>query len=221
MANALGQLRADHKNFARLIELLDDQLAAASDEQRKADFSLMQDMMQYMTRYPALFHHPREDLVFERLVARQASAKPHVDKLLREHRDLADKGEGFLRALRYVVDGELVPRETLESLGKEYLGSYRSHISTEEEQVFPIVATNLLEEDWVAVNEGIEHMADPLFGEVIADDYRRLYEFITRETQKIWQLESRVTAAGVRRAPSHLRSHSLPRSVRLSKRSRQ
>lgn len=183
MSNTMRALRLDHENFTRLLDLLDIQLDAVVHGDRTVDYDLMQDIMRYMTHYPDRFHHPKEDLVFTRLVARDASVRPVVDELMREHKVLAVKGTKFREVLRTVIDGGLVRRETIESRGRDYVASLRVHAHTEESQVFPAAESQLLEEDWAAIHDEIEHMDDPLFGRVVAEDYRSLYEFVMGESR--------------------------------------
>lgn len=181
--SAMRALQLDHVNFTRLLDMLDRQLDAVVRMDGSANYDLMQDIMLYMTHYPDKFHHPKEDLIFTRLVARDASARPVIDQLMKEHKVLAEKGTIFRETLRAVSDGELVRRATIESQGRDYVASLRAHASTEESRVFPLAESQLFVGDWAAIEDEIEHMEDPLFGQVVADDYRALYEFIMRESK--------------------------------------
>ena len=92
MSNVIPALRTDHKNFSRLLDLLEGQLDESAEVEGKADYALMQDIMLYMTRYPDRFHHPKEDLVFTRLVERNANARGIVEELMEQLPQLMSEG---------------------------------------------------------------------------------------------------------------------------------
>lgn len=183
MSKVIPALRTDHSNFVHLLDLLEGQLDESMQVEGQADYALMQDIMLYMTRYPDLYHHPKEDLVFTRLVARDASARSIVDELMNQHKTLAEKGTRLFETLRNVVDGEMVRRDTLDAQGRDYLSSMRSHIDTEESQVFRMAERLLPETDWADVDNAMEHMEDPLFGKIVGKEYRDLYEFVIQESK--------------------------------------
>lgn len=182
MCRVFGQLRADHTNFVRLLDLLETELGSVADEEGHVDYALMQDIMAYMTRYPDHFHHPKEALVFSRMEKRDGTLRPLVQRLAEDHRTLARKGTMFLVILQNVVDGELVRRDAIESSGWEYVDALRTHIYAEEDRVFRLAESLLLEQDWAAIDDAMEHMDDPLFGPVVENDYHRLFKFIMQET---------------------------------------
>ncbi len=43
------------------------------------------------------------------------------------------------------------------------------------------VTSVVRDEDWMVIEREMEHMDDPLFGDVVHEDYRKLLEFIMRE----------------------------------------
>ena len=147
MADIIQQLKQDHLNAARLLDLLEVQIGTLHDGETP-DYLLMLNVMHYMTHYPDLFHHPKEDLVFKKLKQRDASARPIVDNLVEEHKALAGKGARFLECLYTVVSELMVSRETLESQGRDYIAFLRSHMDKEEDEIFPLAAKVLREKDW-------------------------------------------------------------------------
>ena len=79
MSEILRQLHTDHVNMAKLLDVLERQLDHIHDVE-STDFVLMTDLMHYMTHYPSVIHHPREDLVFKRLKARNPEAASVVEQ---------------------------------------------------------------------------------------------------------------------------------------------
>ena len=74
-------------------------------------------------------------------------------------------------------------RETLERQGRGYLELLRLHMNTEEGLAFRRAERFLGDEDWAVIEREIEHMDDPLFGDVVQEDYRNLFDFIMRESE--------------------------------------
>ncbi len=139
MAHIIQQLQKDHLNATRLLDLLEAQIGILNHG-GTPDYLLMFDVMCYMRHYPDLFHHPQEDLIFEKLKERDPSARAIVDKLMEEHKALAEKGAQFFESLQIVVSESMVPRETLDSQGRGYIAFLCSHMDKEEERVFPLAS---------------------------------------------------------------------------------
>ncbi|MDX2314550.1 MAG: hemerythrin domain-containing protein [Gammaproteobacteria bacterium] len=181
MSAIMDQLKADHGNISRLLAKLDEQMRAVHDEEN-ADFDLMHDIMLYMTHYPDHTHHPLEDLVFRKLMSHDSSAESVVTRLEREHIGLAEKGQRFSEMLRHVVDGAMVERNVLEETGRDYVAFLRSHMEIEDSDAFPRAEQVLSAEDWKDVASSFEARTDPVFGPIVADEFRSLFEYIQRES---------------------------------------
>ena len=182
MSELIRQLHTDHVNIARLLDLVEEQLEAlhAGDA---PDYVLMADIMQYMTNYPDLVHHPKEDLVFDKLAERDSNTRLIVKDLIAKHGVLAEKGSAFLDSIRMVMNEHLVERDTLESQGREYVSVLRDHMNVEEAQVFPAATKALVPEDWSVIDEAMEKRDDPLFGKVVENEYGALYDYIRHRAQ--------------------------------------
>jgi len=181
MSEIMDQLKTDHRNITRLLNTLERQINVVHDE-GVADFDLMHHIMTYMTHYPDHTHHPMEDLVFEKLIGYEEDAEPIVSRLEREHVALAEKGQRFLEMLRHVVDGAMVERDVLENTGRDYVAFLRSHMEIEDSDAFPRAENALTAEDWKHVASGFEARIDPVFGSVVAEEFRELYEYIEQES---------------------------------------
>ena len=164
MANPLANWHTDHVNFVRLLDLLDEQVAAFHRGE-SPDYALMGDILFYLRDYSDRFHHPPEDVAYARLVKRNPETQLVVNRLLQEHRVIATAGEELLNRLNDAAGDVLAPRVALEAAAATYLVYYRHHISTEERDVMARAAQALTEEDWAAVAAAVPAIADPLFGD--------------------------------------------------------
>ncbi len=181
MSTIMEQLKADHGNVSHLLDTLDAQVAIVHEE-GNADFELMHDIMVYMSHYPDHTHHPIEDLVFQKLTSHDSSADGVVSQLKREHKALAEKGQRFTEMLQRVVDGAMVERDLLENSGRDYIAFLRSHMEVEDSDAFPRAEQALSDKDWEDVATSIEARTDPIFGPIVADEFRSLYDYIQRES---------------------------------------
>ena len=123
MAEPIAAWHADHVNFARLLNLLERQLIAfhAGEE---PDYPVMLASVYYLRHYPDRVHHPREDVAFARLVARDPALQLPIARRLQEHRVIAAAGEELLKLLQGVVEGVLVERSAIETAAATYLEYY-------------------------------------------------------------------------------------------------
>lgn len=184
MSTVMGELRQDHGNIREILGLLARELDAVSDASG-GDFELMRDIMIYMTRYPDHTHHPKEDLMFERMRERGVAPETEatIAKLLREHVALAEKGRIFRDMLIGVVDGALVERDALVAAGRDYAEFLHYHARLEDETVF-LEAEELLDDaDWIVVRQGFEAQVDPVFGPAVDHEFESLYDHIRNSAE--------------------------------------
>jgi len=177
MSDVIAALDRDHANIAKLLDLLESEMLAI-EVGKTPDYSLLQDIMRYMTHYPDRFHHPKEDLIFVQLLKREPGARDDVDDLLEEHISIGLAGQDFDRLLRKSVTDSVDVREELGTAGFAYIRALREHMLKEERKLFPLTMAVLTKEDWQLIDDEVDAIEDPLFGKMIAEDYQRLYQFI-------------------------------------------
>ena len=179
MVDPVAVWHAEHVRFAQLLDFLEREMAAFHQGDRP-DYELMRDAVHYLHHYADQFHHPREDVAFARLVARQPAMALPMNRLLQEHRVLAAAAESLLDCLEEVLDDALVERAKVEAAAATYILYYRHHLAKEESEVLPPAAELLTPDDWAAVAQAVAIAPDPLFGDDIVARYRRLREQIGR-----------------------------------------
>jgi hemerythrin-like domain-containing protein len=180
MTDPIAIWHADHVRFARLLDLFEQQLAAFHAD-RHPDYGLLLDLVHYLRHYPDRFHHPREDVAFARLVARDPELALPVARRLQEHRVIAAAGAALLEILEGVVEGAVVQRAAVEATAATFLVYYRHHLAAEERQVVPRAGEVLTAEDWAAVAAAAPSGRDPLFGDDSEARYRELRRQIALE----------------------------------------
>jgi len=180
VVDLVQQLHRDHSDIARLLKLLTDELDVARVEE-EPDYSRMLLVMKYMTHYPDVVHHPKEDVLFERLIDRAPSIRIALQTLTAEHRMLAEKGLEFFDILHAAAHEYVVERVSLETRGHDYISTLYRHMRFEETEVFPVARERLSRRDWRTIDSRVESLRDPLFGKQVDDQYRSLYELIFKQ----------------------------------------
>jgi hemerythrin-like domain-containing protein len=182
MSDPIALWHAEHLNFAALLELLERQLELFH-KGMAPDYELMLDIMFYMTHYPDVLHHPKEDLAFAKIKERDATARGIVDQLAEQHARLKSSGDALALALDDIVNGSITTREHVESPGRAYIAAFRNHMNCEETTILPLAAKVLQDNDWAAIDAAILRIDDPLFGKDQEGRYASLRRQIAREAR--------------------------------------
>lgn len=180
MNDPVAVWHAEHVNFARLLDLLEKQVAVFQVGERP-NYSLMLDIVSYLRYFPDRFHHPREDEAFARLVRRDPALRAQINRLIQEHRVLATAGQELLELLNAAVDEAVVKREAIKAAADTYLVYFRAHLDAEDSEILPRAAGLLTSQDWEAVAAAVPVHRDPLFGEGSQERYRELQRQISLE----------------------------------------
>lgn len=170
---------ADHVNFGRLLAILERELELTGSP----DYQLLLDILYYIEHYSDALHHPKEDLIFARVGARDANVADLVAALSRQHVDLREMNEALQRELEDVVNGSIVSRAHITALGQTYIGAFREHMRTEESRILPLADRVLTSRDWDEVDATMANFDDPLFGHDVQDRYAALRQHIDRQAQ--------------------------------------
>ena len=178
-------LNSEHRYISSLLEALAEQ-ADNLLPGRVPDFALMHDIVNYMASFPDEYHHPREDLLFDRLVARDSEARQLVEELLEGHREINRRSRELLEQLERVTRGGKSPdNQRIKYLCDRYIGHYWEHINVEEGKVFPRATAKLRPDDWFAVNAQAKYVDDPLFGSRVKKEYARLSQYLGDRVSRV------------------------------------
>jgi hemerythrin-like domain-containing protein len=170
----LAALYAEHRYMGTLLKLLSEQLETL-EKGDDVDAHILFEVLHYMTHYPDAFHHPREDLVYQRAGELDPSIVDSVDTLQREHDHLAVLGAQALEAVAKWRDGD-ARSSTVVTGGWDYVGAMYRHMSAEEKLVFPQIRDILGPADWLELEQEdlLAPVNDPVFGPKVSREYRKL-----------------------------------------------
>ena len=182
MNNTITLWRAEHAKFAKLIDLLEAQLALFHAGE-PPNYELMLSIAFYMTHYVDAVHHAREEIAFRRIRQREPRSAPTIDALTAQHAEMKVDGEALAREFEDIVDGTILARSEVEALGRRYIDGFRAHMKCEDDEVIPLAGTVLTDQDWHTINAAIAHVEDPIFGVGAEQRYAALRAHIARESR--------------------------------------
>ncbi len=174
-------LHNEHKYMTKLMNVLREQTDII-DEGGTPDLNIMNDVARYMSEFSDISHHPREDIIYRKLAARDASNKEEVIDLLIEHESTAKKTESLLSSIREALHNPT--QENIKSVHfrcEDYISTLNAHMDLEESQIFPRILEVLSDADWADIIHDIQPDKDPLFGKIVEKRYQDLFEAVSRE----------------------------------------
>lgn len=177
MSGHILKWQAEHANYHKLLDLLQS-LTETFMHGDEPDYDLMSDIVYYMTQYPDHYHHPREDVAFRRLLARDPTLAAIVDELAHQHGAISECSTALAADLAAAANGAMMPRSTLATDVRNYVAFLKNHMDDEERELFPRLAAALDDEDWFLVDSAIHFAADPIFGDSVQERFRTLHRRI-------------------------------------------
>ena len=159
---ALANLREDHANASRLLDLLDHEAQAVRSGD-DADYDVIEGVIDYFKGYPDAFHHPLEDQIFNRLSKADPTRAKAIGDLLAEHAAMRKETVELAAALDSVRLEAEVPRNNIVEKIEAFVAMYRGHMVAEDAQFFPVAVEVLGDTDWEAIRQNINEHDDLLF----------------------------------------------------------
>lgn len=171
----------EHKYQARLLGVMERQVGLLN-QRKLPDYEVMHGVMRYMTQFPDRYHHPKEDLLFDKVLARDPSAGEAVEELRRAHVDIAAAGAQLFDLIERSRQGEgeaEALRDPLRKSAHRYIGALRRHMDIESLHMFPRALKTLLADDWREVDAAMKPILDPVFGQQAQPGFEALHDAAT------------------------------------------
>jgi hemerythrin-like domain-containing protein len=183
MSNIIQILLEEHRNIDKLLLVLERELDVF-DRSEEPDYEIFQAVIQYFQDYPENCHHPKEDMVFEKLKARDAAAADRVGDAEADHRVETLRLRRLVEAVEDILAGREFLRQTFHDVVHEFIAHQRQHMDKEERLLFPAAIKGLRPEDWADIDARLNDRKDPLFNGVIETKFQALQRTILRWEQE-------------------------------------
>ena len=184
MSNIIQVLLEEHRNIDKLLLVLEHELEVF-DRSEEPDYEILQAVIQYFQDYPESCHHPKDDMVFERLKARDPAAASRIGDAEAEHKIETMRLRRLVEAVEEILAGREFLRQTFHDVVHDFIEHQRQHMDKEERLLFPAAVQGLRPDDWAEIDARLDDRKDPLFNGVIETKFQALHRTIMR-----WQRET-------------------------------
>lgn len=175
--STLERINAEHKVIARIMNVFEDEVNAL-ESKGEFDIDLVRLIIRYMEEYPDRFHHPKEELLFDAVAARDPEFRERASVIRAQHRALPDLTAEVKAIVEAIDFGESRPRIEVLRTFRAYIEYERDHIVSESGGLFPDIDDILSPEDWALAEARVAALEDPLTGGRDPGPYKRLQDLI-------------------------------------------
>ena len=186
MSRIIEILLEEHRNIEKLLHVLEQELEIF-DRGELPDYEILQAIIDYFQDYPESYHHPKEDIVFEKLKLRDPAVARQIGDAEAEHQVETNRLRQFARAVEDVLAGRELLRQTFHNVVRDFIEHQRQHMAKEERLLFPSAVKALRPEDWAEINTRLNDRKDPLFNDSTEKKFHALQQTIVR-----WEQETEV-----------------------------
>ena len=184
MSNIIQILLEEHRNIDKLLLVLEHELEVF-DRSEEPDYEILQAVIQYFQDYPESCHHPKEDMVFEKLKVRDSAAANRIGDVEAAHQVETKRLRRLVEAVEEILTGREFLRQTFHDVVHDFIEHQRQHMDKEERLLFPATVQGLRPDDWAELDARLNDQKDPLFNGVIETKFQAMQRTILR-----WQRET-------------------------------
>jgi hemerythrin-like domain-containing protein len=173
------QLHVDHHHIKRLLNCLSTEISCYDfNSQRAADLDVILSALDYFHSYPDKWHHPAEDIIFDRLLAKDVKESRLIEQLKHEHIDIVSETNKLLELFDMVANDCIVTADELLGSAHHFIALQRKHLEKENEFVYPLMDKLFTTEEWKAIESEVKIQDDPLFKKPTKKSFEDLYQYI-------------------------------------------
>lgn len=187
MSNIIQILLEEHRNIDKLLLVLERELEVF-DRSEEPDYEVLRAVIQYFQDYPENCHHPKEDMVFEKLKIRDPAAAARVGDAEDDHKIETMRLHRLVEAVEDILAGREFLRKTFHDVVRDFIEHQRQHMDKEERLLFPAAVQGLGPDDWADIDARLCDRKDPLFNGTIETKFQALQGMILR-----WQQETEIS----------------------------
>ena len=154
-------LRQEHRNIEKLLRVLEQELSVFNRGERP-NYEVILGVIDYFKDYPDSCHHPKEDMIFERLKSRDRVAAANIGDLETEHQEGAGRLRRAAEAVERVLSDQDLLRQTVDDIIHDFINHERQHMEREERIFFPAALDALRPQDWADIALKLADRYDPL-----------------------------------------------------------
>jgi hemerythrin-like domain-containing protein len=183
MTDFLELLRQEHRNFESLLHVLERELDVFGRGERP-DYEVLSAVIDYFKDYPDSCHHPKEDMIVEKVRTRDAVAAATISGLEAEHQEGKKRLCRVAHAVESVLNDQDLLRQNVVSIIRDFFDHERQHMAMEERIVFPTALKALRPEDWADIALKMADRYDPFYQPGFEEKFHRLRRNILKMAEE-------------------------------------
>jgi hemerythrin-like domain-containing protein len=145
----------------KLLRVLERELGIFERGDRP-DYDVLLGTIDYFKDYPDSCHHPKEDLIFQKLKVRDPDKVASFGDLEAEHREGARRLSDVATVVHRVLNDEDLVRHAVSEIVRNFIERERQHMVKEERIVFPAALDVLQSADWADIALRMADRYEPL-----------------------------------------------------------
>ncbi len=179
MPDAIMIFQPEHRKIGKLLGLIQQQVTNIY-LRAPVNNRLLQIALEYLSGYPDQCHHPKEDVLYRKLVSRFPDLVQSLNGLVEEHEKLADLTRNLYQVLRKSQHDPSTSNEGLADQLSAFVDFYHRHMRVEEQHFFPLALQRLSPNDFAEIDFTLFDKPDPLFNKEAGEKFAELSDEITR-----------------------------------------
>jgi hemerythrin-like domain-containing protein len=128
MSYVIEVLRQEHCNIETLLGVLERELSVF-DHGDCPNYEVVLAVLDYFKEYPDSCHHPKENMIFEKLKSRDPVAVANIGDLEAEHREGATRLRRAAQAIEHVLSDQDLLRQTVDDIIRDFISHERQHMA--------------------------------------------------------------------------------------------
>jgi hemerythrin-like domain-containing protein len=176
-------LSREHRNIEKLLDILEHELEIFNRGNRP-DYEVIRAVISYFEVHLEVYHHPQEDLVFDKLKMRDPAAAAKIGDLAGEHKKGSDRLNQVAKTVDAVLADREIFRQTVATIFRDFIEHERHHILMEDRKFFPSALEALETEDWRDIASSLTRRKDPLFSESTEEGFDAVRRHIIQLEQE-------------------------------------
>ena len=173
MTYIIEVLRQEHCNIESLLCVLERELSVF-DRGDRPDYEVVLAVIDYFKDYPDCCHHPKEDMIVEKLKVRDPVAAATIGDLEAEHQEGTKRLCRVGQAVERVLSDQDLVRQNVDNIIRDFINHERQHMAMEERVVFPAALNALRAEDWADIALKLADRYDPFYQPGFEEKFNRL-----------------------------------------------
>jgi hemerythrin-like domain-containing protein len=159
--NAIDSLKDDHRVIEKALVVL-EKMHQALEAGQKLNVASLEKWIEFIQLFADRYHHLNEErILFERLAERgMPRLGGPLEVLESEHEESRMLIRSITDTAPWVIKGDATARERFATQAQNYIQLLRSHIHTEEDDVFPTATSFLTAADHAEITQAMDLTAE-------------------------------------------------------------